>query len=148
MSILVREVVRTLDAAYNGDILDAEEGFLSAIEFLPKTRTVGDASKLKGSFARAKPILPDFVQVSFPPSLQDMDNALKLLFFWVMAKRIIPVDWRTFKEDSEDVFFEYSKAWLERWKKGDPASYKRMFALLTKTFDIENRKFYHLLSRF
>lgn len=147
MSILVREIVRTLDAAYNGDILDAEEGFLSAIEFLPKTKKLGDTSKLKDSFARAKPILPDFVQVNFPPTLPDLDNILKLLFYWVLAKRIIPVDWRTFKEESEDMFFEYSRAWIEKWKAEDKESYGRMLALLTKTFDIENRKFYSFLAR-
>ncbi len=147
MSILVREAIRTLDAAYNGDILEAEEGFLSAIEFLPKTKTIGPAKNLAESFNRAKTVLPDFVEVHFPPSLTDLNNILKLLFFWVMAKRIIPVDWRTFKEESEDMFFEYSRAWIESWKKDDPASYGRMFALLTKKFDIENRKFYPLLAR-
>lgn len=148
MSILVREAIRTLDAAYNGDILEAEEGFLSAIEFFPKTKTIGKTDALEKSFNHAKPILPDFVDVHFPPALADLNNILKLLFFWVMAKRIIPVDWRTFKEESEDMFFEYSRAWIESWKKDDPASYGRMFALLTKKFDIENRKFYSTLSKF
>ncbi len=146
MSILVREIVRTLDAAYNGDILDAEEGFLSAIEFFPKTKAIGKTEALAESFNRARPLLPDFVQIHFPPSLADLNNILKLLFYWVLTKRIIPVDWRTFKEESEDMFFEYSKPWIESWKKEGPESYKRMLKLL-KTFDIENRKFYPLLAR-